>query len=244
MRGIFVFIVLSFFLGECNKPNAPDCFKQAGKFSVRKVDINGPVREVVLQSPVFLHIRHGSKEHIEIKGPENLLEKIEFKHIHKALYIKNHNSCNFVRGYRHEIHVYLYVPDLEYVRNNAVGAIDIQADVKTDSLRVESEGGDIQVHCSMIKFSASSHGNGNIYFTGSTQQAFVYLFGTNFFYGMGGSVQSYAYVEQISVGDAYIHFSGNALFHYKIHKRGNIYYSGNSVTSEGVIYGKGGIKKI
>lgn len=234
--------IIFLFLLACNKPDSPDCFKRAGAFAVKELNVDGPVREIVIQSPLQVSIRYAPVEKIEIKGPENLIEKIACHHINKALYIKNNNKCNFVRGYKHNVNVYIYTPYLEFVRNNAVGEIRIEPSVITDTLRIETEAGDIIVDCNMYKFSGSSHGNGNIYFHGSAQKAFIYLFGTCFFYAADGIINGYAYVEQISVGDAYVKLTDGSLLNYKIYKKGNIFYKG-SISMDGIRYGNGNLKK-
>jgi len=94
----------------------------------------------------------------------------------------------------------------------------------------------------MYKLSGSSHGNGNIYFNGSAQKAYIYLFGTCFLYAAGGIINGYAYVEQVSVGDAYLNLTNGSLLNFKIYKKGNIYYNG-SITTDGIIYGTGELKK-
>lgn len=241
MRKEYIYIIF-LVLFACNKPDSPDCFKQAGAFAVMELSIGAPVREVVIQSPLQVHIRYAPVEKIEIKGPKNLINKISCHHINKALYIKNNNKCNFVRGYKHNINVYIYTPYLEFVRNNAVGEIYVESSVVADTLRIETEAGDIFVDCNMNKLSGSSHGNGNIYFYGTANQVFIYLFGTCFLYAADGIINGYAYVEQVSVGDAYLNLTDGSLLNYKIYKKGNIFYKG-SISVDGIRYGSGNLKK-
>lgn len=242
MKNKGLYIIVCLILWSCNKPDSPDCFKQAGAFTVKEIDVNGPVREIVVQSPLQVNIRYAPVEKIEIKGPENLIKKISCYHVNKALYIKNNNKCNFVRGYKHNVIVCVYTPYLEFVRNNAVGEIRIEPSVISDTLRIETEAGDIVVNCDMYKLSGSSHGNGNIYFYGSAQQAYIYLFGTCFLYAADGIINGYAYVEQVSVGDAYLNLKDGSLLNYKIYKKGNIFYRG-SIAMDGIRYGSGNLKK-
>lgn len=237
-----IIYIVCLLLMACNNPNSPDCLMQAGAFSVRVPDVNGPFREVVIQSPLRVYIRYAPSEKIEIKGPKNLIENISCWRINKALYVKNNNRCNFVRGYKHRVDVYIYTPLLEFVKNNAVGEVRIESSVLSDTLRVETEAGDIWVTCNTYKFSASSHGNGNIYFSGSTSKAFIYLFGTCFLHAENGTINGYAYVEQVSVGDAYLNMTDGSLLNYKIYKKGNIFFRGN-ITTNGVIFGSGKVLK-
>jgi hypothetical protein len=242
MKNMGLYIIFCLILWSCNKPGSPDCFKQAGAFAVKERNLGGPVREIVVQSPLYVSVRYAPFEKIEIKGPENLIEKISFHHVNKALYIKNNNKCNFVRGYKHNVYVYIYTPHLEFVRNNAVGEIRVESSVITDTLRIETEAGDIIVDCDMYKLSGSSHGNGNIYFYGTAQKAYFYIFGTCFLYAADGIINGYAYVEHVSVGDAYLNLTDGSLLNYKIYKKGNIFYKG-SIIMDGNRYGSGNLKK-
>lgn len=236
---LLLFILI---LSSCNRPDAPDCFKQAGKFSVKKISLSSPPTRITLESPLEVFVRPSPENYVSVEGPANLLEKISVSQNTNQISIRNRNRCNFVRGYKHNIRIYVNTPDVEFVRNLATGTITIEKGFSLDTLRLESEAGDILLYSDVAKFSSGSHGNGNIYVYGTIQKAHVYMYGTNFFYAEEGMISSYAYIEQNSVGDAIIRMQDGGLLNYVIRKSGNIYYYGN-ITTQGEIKSKGNIYK-
>jgi len=227
---------------SCNKPTAPDCFKQAGTVIIEQRN-TGPFHSVSLDGNLEVVLKKGTEHKVEIKGPANLLKKITTTVNSGTLTIDNNNGCNFVRGYKHHLLITVTSPRYDYVVTNSIGTIRTSDDFLQDSFYVRSEGGDIILNGNYVNLRTSSHGNGNVYFKGKTDQMFVYMNGTNYLYAEEGTVTSYLYVGNISLANAYVIAPSGGTLDYNISKSGNIYYSGSPASVQGKSDGTGALIK-
>lgn len=233
--GLF-FLMVCFM--ACNKPTAPDCFKQAGTVVIEKRNLE-PFHSVSLDGNLQVVLKKGSEYKVEIKGPSNLLHKITTSTNSGTLTIDNNNGCNFVRGYKHHYLITVTSPKYDYVETNSIGNISTSDDFVQDTFYVRSEGGDITLNGNYLSLRTSSHGNGNIYFKGKTNELLVYMNGTNYFYAEEGTIANYIFVENISLANAYLTAPSGGIFEYHLWKSGNIYYKGTPAEVKGKSEGTG-----
>lgn len=193
-----------------------------------------PFTNVVLESNVEVVIRKGSEFKTEIYGPKNLLDKVVTSVSDGSLTIDNNNGCNFVRGYKHHLRVIVYAPDYNFITSNSIGNIRTEEGFVEDSVFFYTEGGDMTINGTFNKLKTGSHGNGNVYFNGTTNYMYVYMNGTNFLYAENGIIKNYLFVEGISLADAYVTAPTNGIFEYHMWKTGNVYYSGTPASVSGL----------
>ncbi len=224
---IITYLFVFFIFTSCKKENALDCFKS-----------NGPEKTETRILETFTHIKtfdkidvtiiKGSEYKVEVTAGSHILSNIKTTVSYGTLTIQNKNKCNFVRGYKKHISITVTLPYLKIVENLGVGTVYFDENFNQDTLKVHAENsGDTYIKGNYYRISTSSHGDGNIYVSGSCNTLYVYMFGTNFFKGEDLTITNYAFVENISIGSAYIKAPNNGIFECNIHKDGNIYYTGN-----------------
>lgn len=236
-----VSIVFLFALAACNKSSAPDCFKTTGKQTTITRTLT-PFYAVDLQANLEMTLVNGSEYKVELFGGDNMLEKITTSVSDGTLTIDNKNTCNFVRGYKHHLKLTVTSPNFKFAVTNSIGNIIVDHLVQ-DTVFVYSEGGDIMIDGTYNVVRTSSHGNGNVYFNGSTNKMYVYMNGTCFLYADQCKVANYVFIESISLANAYIKAPDAGTFEYHLWKTGNIYYEGNPSVVSGKIEGKGAVIK-
>ncbi|MBP9067920.1 MAG: DUF2807 domain-containing protein [Bacteroidia bacterium] len=223
---------------SCNK-SSPDCFKKAGSDSNIERVVT-PFKVVQLDANIEVTLVKGTEYKVQIFGGANLLEKVTTSVESSTLIIDNHNSCNFVRGYDHKLKVTVTAPDFDKAITNSVGSIITNADFVQDTMFFSSEGGDMIINGNYTELKSSSHGNGNVYFKGTTNEMYVYMNGTNYLYAEEGTITNYIFIESVSLADAYITAPTNGTFEYHLWKTGNVYYKGDPASVNGKSE-KGGI---
>lgn len=240
--GIKIVLVLFVLLAvACNKPSAPDCFKTTGKQTSITRTLT-PFYAVDLEANLEMTLVNGPEYKVEIFGGANMLDKVTTSVSDGTLTIDNKNACNFVRGYKHHLKLTVTAPNFKFAVTNSIGNIIVN-DLIQDTLFVYSEGGDITIDGAYNVVRTSSHGNGNVYFKGTTNKMYVYMNGTNFLYADECVVTNYVFIESISLANAYIKAPDAGTFEYHLWKTGNIYYKGNPSVVSGKIEGKGAVIK-
>jgi hypothetical protein len=189
---------------------------------------------VKLLSNVEVVLRKGNECKVEVLGPKNLLEKVSTSVTDGTLTIDNHNACNFVRGYKHHLHVIVYAPEYDFVTSYSIGNIRTEEGFVQDTIFFYTEGGDVIINGTFTQLKTGSHGNGNVYFKGVTNYFYVYMNGTNYLYAEDGTINNYIFVETLSLADAFITAPNNGTFNYHTWKTGNIYYSGTPAVVDGL----------
>jgi hypothetical protein len=227
--------VSTFFLISCSKENALDCFTSTGKevLQWRKL---AEFQEFEVFDNIEVVVKKSNEYQVEVFAGSNLLENIVTEVRDGKLYIENRNTCNFVRGYKHQITVYVYAPYYKFVKNNSVFAVIFDQDFSQDTLVVRTENsGDIYVKGKYDQIRTSSHGNGDMYLDGSCNSFYVYTYGINFVHAENLAIKDYAFIQTLSIGDCYLKGDELKTFEYKIEESGNIYCYGNPKTINGLI---------
>jgi hypothetical protein len=223
---------------SCNKPSAPDCFKRIGKtITIERTLL--PFDTLISDAPVELTIKTGNVYKAEITCGENLEQKVETNIRNRKLIVVNKNTCNFVRGYKHVIYVTITAPRYKFVVANTVGNIFTDENFAQDTLVMRTEAGDLHIKGNFNEVRTSSHGNGNVYFTGKTNNLQSYLYGTNYLYADKADIKDYVFIETISIADAFVKAPDGGALEYNLWKSGSIIYTGNPNRVEGKISGKG-----
>lgn len=226
MTNKLVYIFAALILLSCKKENATDCFKSNGDMA-SEYRSTAFFNEIKVYDKIDLNVYQGQEFNVEVQAGENLFRNIKTTVDGNILTIKNLNKCNFVRGYKKRITVTVTLPHLNKVNNEGVGTVKIRNLIQ-DSVFIRAENsGDIHVDGVFKKVITSSHGNGDIYLSGSCDSLYSYLFGTNFLKAQDFHVNKYIFIETISIGDATIRAPDNGKLECNIWRSGNVYYTGN-----------------
>jgi len=239
---IIIYLVVVFYISSCKKENALDCFKPNGpeKTETRVLE---HFTSIQTYDKIDVTIIKGPDYKVEVTAGSHILSNIKTTVSNGTLTIQNKNKCNFVRGYKKQINITITIPRLEKIENLGVGTVYFDKNFNQDTLFVRAENsGDTYVYGTFYLLTTASHGDGNIYVNGTCNTLYVYMFGTNFFKGEGLTVTNYAFIENISIGSAYLAAPNNGTFECNIWKDGNIYYTGNPLYinnfSDGTAKGK------
>lgn len=233
MKYIFGFIIIVFSVA-CSKDNRFDCFTSLGKeiTQIREVSLFKNIR---LSGKVTLTILQGTEQKIEVFAGQNIIKNIKTEVINQELVIEDINTCNFVRGYDHEIKVTVTTPYLYELTNESVSNIYMH-DFRLDSLYIKAgNSGDNHVSGNFKGLRISSHGNGDVYLSGSAEAMAIYLNGENFIYANDFPVSGYLFLAHLSLGNCHLNLSETDLFNYTIQSSGNVYYKGVAKSTEGQI---------
>jgi len=235
IKNVLTYSLAVFLFGSCRKENAVDCFKPNGDVITEtrypgeftKIEMNDKIEVTVFQGPGFK---------VEVQAGKNIIKNISTRVSDGLLKIENKNTCNFVRGYKKHIRVKVTLPELHSVLNNGVYSLIIDEDFKQDSINIRAESsGDIHLNGTYGSIKAHSNGNGDVYIKGKCNSLSVFINGTNFLRAEELTVNDYAYIETLSMGDCYFNATALKKFEYYIWGEGSIYYRGEPGTMSGVL---------
>ncbi|MDO8999227.1 MAG: DUF2807 domain-containing protein [Bacteroidota bacterium] len=222
----YLILVLFFFVG-CKKENALDCFKSTGSDITETRDL-GAFTKITIYDNIDLNISKGTYFKVDVVAGKHIIKNIKTTVADGVLSIENNNKCNFVRGYKRRVTVNVTMPYIVKAESQSVGTIRFADDFTQDTLQVRAENsGDIYVNGVFNEVRTSSHGNGDIYVSGTCNRLFGFMYGTNILQAENLIINSYVFVETISIADCFINAPVNGPLEYNIWRSGNIYYRGN-----------------
>lgn len=174
-------------------------------------------------------ILQGAEYKVEVTAGKHIIKNISTKVEDGILRLDNNNKCNFVRGYKKTIKVKITAPYITQISNYGVGPITMSPDFKQDKIFFRAENsGDTFINGTYDEVRTSSHGNGDMYFEGTTKALLIYSFGTNYTYAEHIKVENYIFISTFSICDAFFDLTDVGEMDYKINDIGNIYYKSRS----------------
>ncbi len=220
------YLFFIFGLLACNKENAADCFKSNGK-TVSEVRYPEPFHSLIVNDKIEVTVFKGSEYKVEVIAGKHLLKGIKTRVLDNELIIENTNKCNFVRGYKHRIKVYVTSPYIKKATNEGVSALTFDEQFNQDTLMVRCGGiGDVIVNGTFNVLFSSTHGGGDTYLNGSCNTLWIYANGTNYIHAQHLEVKNYIFIQTLSLGDITINANGLNQLDYNIESSGNIIYHG------------------
>jgi len=226
------------FFSECKKENLCDCFKSTGGdiTSVRNVP---PFHYIHLEGKIDLVLTQDTVEHVSVVAGGHLIDKIETSVGHDTLYLRNHNICNFVRGYGRRITVYAsvqYLRELLYwgagdvtCTNTLTGLTGTDTIVGVQSfegsgnvaLSVNAKASNVTIHT----------GPPDIHISGSVSGFYVYNTGNGVIHTDEIRADR-IYLTSDCTGDTYVRSTATTSSYMKvdIHGIGNVYCTGTPAT--------------
>ncbi len=217
-------IILLLFSFSCKKENRGDCFKSAGEI-VEEIRLFSGIDTVEIERYVDVIFVQDTVEKVIVKSGRNLLPLIKTIQIDKKLYIRNHNTCDWVRKYKIPYEVYVHVKSVKGINANGTGKIYSLNKLSGDYLKISNTAmSEIALDLNYKDIIVYVFGFGNLTLKGNAGMIDAFL---------GGSCNinfkeipcAFGYISTSSTGDTYI----NAFkeLGVNIRGRGNVFYSGN-----------------
>ena len=136
-KTFYIFLLLWIVQISCNKESAPDCFKSAGKeVTIRRS--TGVFENLELEDYIHIELVDSSDYAVELIGPSNVLPKIFTEVSGNTLYIRNENTCNFVRSFKKTVTVRIYAPSILHIENRGTGDVRSVGTLSQNYLKFEN----------------------------------------------------------------------------------------------------------
>lgn len=242
MRYSFIIILGCFLLfNSCKKESMCDCVKSTGKTNVIYHDVRD-FNCITLSDKMDLYLTQGPEFEVKVEAGANLQRLIKTELDGETLKVFNNNRCNWVRGYKHKIKVYITAPNFKYLKNAGLGNIETLNTIVQDEISLRNENsGDFKLNLQVRQVLTSSHGNGDTYLSGYTDQLQSHFTGTNYLYTTDLTINSYVFLHSVSIGHAYIKAPENGLMEIIIDRGGDVHYTGNPSSIQYTKNGKGNL---
>lgn len=215
----------------------------AGDIKKIRRDVEG-WSQIELRDYLQIELVDSSEQFIEIEGPGNLLGDIETSVQQGKLMIRNNNTCNFVRSYKHRITVRIFSPAFPDIQNYGTGDVKSLNRLVSSSMKFENRdaAGNIQLEVLTDSMIVATHtGVCDVVISG--QSNITTLFNQGLGVVDARNLESTdSFVNNSSINDVYV--NSNGYFYGHITYSGNIYYTGNPNYIESNILGRGRIMRL
>ncbi len=234
--------LLSGFLA-CKKTDPTDCFKSTGQVIFEDRE-SVSVRFIRLENNVNLILTQDQNPQILVEAGENLLDKIDTELNGDSLFIRNNNSCNWVRSFSTLVNVYVNVTNLLQIEYFGSGNITVTNTIISDSLKLDIRKGAGSVNL-MINSGTTylnlHEGTCDITCNGNSSVTFIYAADYGPFF-CEGLESHHVFINNRGTNDCYVRavYELGATIEYL----GNIYYYGNPSIVNSVIKGSGKLIKM
>lgn len=225
-----IYIVFLISIVSCKKESMCDCVKSTGPENTIYHDV-ADFNCIYIRDKMDLYLTQGPNFEVRVEAGRNLQKLIKTELDGETLKVFNNNRCNWVRGYKHKIRVYITAPYFKYIRHGGLGVIESVGTIVQDEISLRAENsGDFKLDLNMNRVVCSAHGNGDTYLTGTTNRLESDYTGTNYLYANGLEIKDYVYLHSVTIGHTYINAPENGIMDIVIDRSGNIFYNGNPAT--------------
>jgi hypothetical protein len=211
-------------LVACSKPSAPDCFQSAGDNAL-EVRTIASVRSIEFRDDIDYELSQADQWSVQVEGPKNLLNDIETSVEGQKLFIRNNNTCNWVRSYKKRIRIRVYGPlSTLYVENFSTGGVKSVGTLQLDTLvwNNRQAAGTIELELDNAFASIQSHtGVADVNLHGAVEKLELFNQGVGVMDARKLMAQN-AFVNNSSINDVYVN-AVSYLFAYGQYS-GNVYY--------------------
>lgn len=223
-RVVYV-IIFSFLLAGCKKDNKFSCPIFTGEIITQERNVSY-FHTIIIQDKIDVYLKQEANTTVSVKAGKNVINNIVTEIKNETLYVADKNKCDFIRDPKKKIEVYISLPDLKYLKHIGSGNVYSNSTFIQDSMIVRMETpGDVYLKVQTHYLGGSTHGNGDLYVSGSTDYFYYNYNGTNFIYANELKIHLYTYLESHSVGHAYVNIH-QAGMDAVLYSNGNIYYTG------------------
>lgn len=205
-----------------------DCLDSYGS-EVSKIIKVESFDKLLIHEGVSLTIIQSETQKVELITGSNLVNDVDFEVVDKRLIIKDHNSCDWVRGYI-PVQVNVYVPNLTEVRSSTQYDVRSEGVLEFSSLRLISEDfydnalnntGDFKLSIQSSSLHTTSNGLTNFIISGQVDYLNVFVASGNSRFEGG---------DLLAKEIEFYHRGTNDLIFYPVNKlSGNLYSTGDVI---------------
>ena len=239
MKHYILFILSSILIIGCQKANERTCLKGNGEYSSIEIENDNSINEIDLFDDVNLILINDSLNFVSINGPINLLDFIDLKIESNKISIKNLNKCDFLRN-KKEIDIYFHYTQLKEVNLYGYGNLS-NNDTLKHNITVNANNAFSNITLIMNSDSVAFY-----LLKGSTS---LMLSGyCNYLYGYNSGIAPF---NSSLLATKKVHIQSNTISRTDVHVNekligeirsyGNLYYTGNPLSTNYFITGDGKI---
>jgi hypothetical protein len=228
----FLLVLLSFvFLDGCTKGPLCDCFKSTGSDISQDRDVS-TFSQIQVENKVDVVLTQDTLERIRVVGGKNLIDEVETTVAGGCLYIRNHSSCNFMRGYSKHMTVYVSVHNLNTLYFNGAGSVACTNTLHDSLFTVLATDGSGSVNLTVTAqyISASINtGPASIRISGTANEIYMYSAGNGVIHTDDIPCKE-IHLHQHGTGDLYsasLPGSPSSLLDAELTSGGNVYCKGH-----------------
>lgn len=225
MNRILYFMFFSLFFLACDKSDTPDCFKKAGDVLEVRRDFDSVINALEIHDYIHIEIIPSEENYVILSGPKNLLPKIKTEQQANKLIIANDNTCNFVRSYKKQVTLFLYmnIAKLDYYGTGDV-LLSEELSIPYFELNCHGSSGriDLNISCDSCRFNIHT-GQSDVFVKGTSNLTYLYNAGINVLDASNLFTEN-AFVNSNSIHSIYVY--SDEYLSVVIGQSGSVYYSG------------------
>lgn len=210
----------------CKKENLGDCFKSTGSLTTEMRELP-PFNRLEVEDNVNVYIRFGETNKAAIEAGDNLLDLIETEVVENTLYIRNKNTCNWVRSYKVPVNIELHCQQLNELIARGFGEIQTLDTLHTDIFLAEQwlASGIIKLLLNTDQVYLKTHtGPADFECSGVTDYLYAYNSSQGIFH-LEDIQANDGLIWNDGVGDIYVNVSDT--LEMELDNKGDIYYFGD-----------------
>ena len=167
---------------SCAPEDRWDCIKSSGE----EVTVSRTLRmfhKLDVSDRIDVVISPSNEYRVEIKGGKNIIPDVETSLKDGTLFLRDNNTCNWVRDLSKFVEITVFVPELETIRMDGAGTITATDTLRGNFLGVDmwGSGGVVELPVVVNRSHSKIHtGPGDITFKGSSIYNFAYSTGNGF----------------------------------------------------------------
>ncbi len=209
-----------FLLLSCNNSSAPDCLQSSGNIISEEISLPS-FKTIVLIDDIDLYLGAGTEQQVFVRMGVNLIPEIKFDVKDRVLYIKNDNTCNWVRRPGNP-GIYVYSDSVARIESYAYNDIFSLDTLHFRRLDLFTDGeGDFNLAVTGDSLYVRSEFISNFYITGSVKFIRILFLDDSQFHGrnlIGQSIYTYQLGSNLIEVFPVMALSG------RIESTGSIYY--------------------
>ena len=224
-------------LAACNDPNAWDCMKSAGEWSVEERTLPQGINSIRTTDGINIELTSDlNANQYKIEGGKNLLEKVTADPVGQFLEVANKNGCDLARATPDALLMRLPLNkqwDAFYLQG--FGSFTNQDTLRQERLRLDQYGaGTVNLTIQSDWFITDLNGNGDFELKGKTNNLQIFTAKFNRFNSSQCNASNvYVYAR----GEQNITVHAEKFLYVSMEANGSVFYTGNP---EVVVDNKGG----
>ncbi len=235
---VFIAFILTFV--SCKKSEDRRCMKGAGSDITIERELND-FTKIFIGPNIHIALIQDSLDKVVITGGENLVNFITSDIIEGELRIENKNRCNFLRSYKHEVHVEIHLTTLSKIYFEGTKPLSCNSVIKGNNLSVivRDGAGEVALNLDFNNLDYTvTNGWGNFVLKGDVDKLNLNIWSNGFGDAYGLQVANDLEVVSTTAGLIKVNGEG-ANLKVEISSIGDVWYVGNPADLLYTKYGSG-----